>query len=180
MAEQDEQAIAEFSRLLMEARGRIFGFIHSMVHNSVDAEDIYQQTTIVLWTKFHEFQPGTSFLNWALAIAQYKIKKFYEKVSRDRLWFNERLISLMAESYGDPVPSDGESERMAGLLQCLEKLPMRHRRLLQLRYASGMTIRALAQHEEKTEAAITMSLSRLRRSLLECIGLMIRKGQTDV
>lgn len=180
MADQDEQAIAEFSRLLVEARSRVFGFIRSMVHNSVDAEDIYQQTTIVLWTKFHEFQPGTSFVNWALAIAQYKIKKFYEKVARDRLWFDERVISLVAESYADPMPSDGGSERMAGLLQCLEKLPTRHRRLLQLRYTSGLSIRALAQHEEKTEAAITMSLSRLRKSLLECIGLMMRKGQTDV
>lgn len=179
MPDQDEQQIAAFSHLAMDSRSRIFGFIYSMLHNVADAEDVYQQTMIVMWEKFDEFRPGTNFVNWALAIAQFKVKQFCSKAARQRVWFDDSIVGLVAESYCDMGSGLASSDHMDGLLHCLERLPEKQRRLLKARYGDGLTIRELAQRESKAEAAVAMVLARLRKSLLLCITSALGQRQVD-
>ena len=68
---QNEVAIAvgEFARLIRESHRELFGFIFAMLQNRADAEDVYQQTALMLWKKFAEFMPGTNFTGWAIRVA---------------------------------------------------------------------------------------------------------------
>ena len=52
MRKQARDSSAEFARLLREAHRELFGFIFAMLQNRADAEDVYQQTALVLWRKF--------------------------------------------------------------------------------------------------------------------------------
>ncbi|MCO6043675.1 sigma-70 family RNA polymerase sigma factor [Aeoliella sp. ICT_H6.2] len=157
----------------------MFSFIYSMLHNQADAEDVYQQTTIVMWEKFGEYQPGTSFVNWALAIAHNKIKQFRRQTGRDRLHFDDRVMQLMAETYSELEVRKSSSERFEGLLHCLSKLTDKQRRVLRLRYSDSFSIQDLAQRERKSEAAMVMVLARLRKSLQACITAAISRGLVD-
>jgi len=40
----------------------------SLTKNSSDAEDLYQDTTLNIYTKMHQFQPNTNFKAWAVTI----------------------------------------------------------------------------------------------------------------
>ncbi|WP_261342228.1 sigma-70 family RNA polymerase sigma factor [Aeoliella mucimassa] len=165
--------------MVTESRNRVFCFIYSMLHNIADAEDVYQQSTIVMWNKFDEFEEGTNFVNWALAIAHNKIKQFQRQSGRQRVFFDDSVMQLMAETYATLDIKQPPSERMEGLLHCLSKLADKQRRVLRLRYSDSVSIRDLAKQERKSEAAMVMVLARLRKSLQSCISSMLSRGMAD-
>ena len=44
--------------------------------NKNDVDDILQRATITMWRKYASFQPGTSFVHWAIKIAKYESSNF--------------------------------------------------------------------------------------------------------
>ncbi|WP_425395567.1 sigma-70 family RNA polymerase sigma factor [Aeoliella sp.] len=176
MHSRDEHQIAAFSDLLAASRSRVFGYIYAMLHNMSDAEDIYQQTTVLLWEKFGEYQPGTEFTSWALKIAYFNIKNFQRSQHRARVFFSESVMEKVADSF--LAESDREAdERTEALSGCLNKLSPEQQELLRLRYSDGASVKQLAEQENKTEAAVAMVLTRLRKSLLKCIKMQMAIGR---
>ena len=53
---------AEFARYLADHQARLYGYIHSLVPDLNHADDLYQQTALVLWNKFDEFDRGPELL----------------------------------------------------------------------------------------------------------------------
>src|SRR5262245_24081159 len=53
-----------FAALLRESRSRVFGYLLALVQQASDAEDLYQQTALVLWEKFSQYKRGTDFGTW--------------------------------------------------------------------------------------------------------------------
>ena len=52
---------AEFAAQLQRCQSRLFGYIHSLVRDLNDADDIIQQTTFILWKKYSQFDRHRSF-----------------------------------------------------------------------------------------------------------------------
>ena len=55
------ERVDAFVRLLGQNQRRLFLYVMSMVPNWNDAEEIIQETNLVLWREFARFQPGTNF-----------------------------------------------------------------------------------------------------------------------
>ena len=106
----------EFAELLRLHTSQVLGYINSLVLNWSDADDLFQETCLVLWQKFDEFQSGTNFLAWALRIADHKVMKFQAKQSR-RAVFIARLRESLQEDF-----SDRTSEQAAASLALLSPL----------------------------------------------------------
>jgi RNA polymerase sigma-70 factor (ECF subfamily) len=168
MPAPNEQEVAVFSELIAAHRSRVFGYIYAMLHNMSDAEDIYQQTTLLLWQKFDEFEPDTDFCGWALKIAYYNIKNFQRTARRRHAFFSDEVMTRVAQCYESQSTRRAE-DRLDALSHCVRRLPERHQNLLRQRYTDGVSIRDLAEREGKTEAAITMLLSRLRKTVFQCV-----------
>ena len=60
----------EFVRLFSEHQRKLFKFIFLLAPDHAEAEDVLQETSVILWRKFGEFQSGTDFFRWAAQIAQ--------------------------------------------------------------------------------------------------------------
>lgn len=163
-----EEKIAAFSDLVAAHRSRVFGYIYAMLHNLADAEDIYQQTTVLMWQKFDEFQPGTDFGSWALRIAYFNIKNFQRTQARRHVFFSDQVMEKVADSY-ERADADQAEERVEALVHCVRRLPTQHQQLLKQRYADNAPIKRLAETEGKSEAAMAMLLSRLRKALFRCV-----------
>ena len=168
MPDSTEQEIAAFSELVAANRSRVFGYIYAMLHNMSDAEDVYQQTTVLMWQKFAEFQPGTSFGSWSLKIAYYTIKNFQRSQSRKHVFFSDVVMEKVANSYR-AIDEERSSERLQAMIDCVKRLPEKHQHILRLHYGENAPISQIAQWQGKSRAAVSMILSRLRRSLFECI-----------
>jgi RNA polymerase sigma-70 factor, ECF subfamily len=175
MAAPNEQEIAAFSELVAASRNRVFGYIYAMLHNMSDAEDIYQQTTVLMWQKFDEFEPGTDFGNWALKIAYFNIKNFQRSQRRRHVFFSDAVMEKVASSY-EARDAENALERLEALSHCVGRLSDRHRQILKQRYADNLPIRELAAGEGKTESAMAMLLSRLRRTIAGCVQAKLVSG----
>src|SRR4051812_23964504 len=77
--------VESFLRLWEAHRRRVFHFILALLPAVQDAEDVLQETSIVLWRKFGEFEPGTNFLSWAHKVAHFEVLRHRRKGGRHQL-----------------------------------------------------------------------------------------------
>ena len=156
-----------FLRLFMENERRIYGFIASLLPNLVDADDILQETSLVLWQKFDQFRIGTDFVAWACRVAQLQVFKFYEKQGRSRLRFDlETLESIAKETLAMGPLLEARHQALA---KCLDEMTARDRDLLQRRYANDASPQQIAEQVGRSIHAIYKALSRIHDGLLTCI-----------
>lgn len=142
-------------------------FIRSLLPNWTDADEVLQQTAIVIWKKFEHYDPDTNFMKWACVIARFEALAYRRKMARDRLVFREDILELMADEGIDEL-EDRRQEHVA-FESCLRDMPEKHRRFLTLAYTRGVKTKDLAEQAGSSAAAFYMRLKRLRHQLLLCI-----------
>lgn len=125
----------EFVQLFTRAQRPVFLYILSLIPRPVEAEEILQETNLVIWTKARQFQSGTNFRAWACQIAYFEVMKYRSRKHRDKLHFNPELLDLIATE--SLQQSELLDRRRQALAECLAKLREQDRILIQTRYWSG-------------------------------------------
>lgn len=158
--------VEEYARLLATCQRRVFLYVLSLTGNPSDAEEILQETNLVLWRKFDEFKPGTDFAQWATKIAYYEVLKYRrQKPSHGICFSNDFMESLAAEMDEDP----SADQRRDALSMCMEKLHPKDRDLIVRRYQPRATTRTVAEALQRSVQGTRRSLQRIRAGLLGCI-----------
>ena len=140
-----------------------------MIGDPVEARDVVQETNLVLWRKASEFDLGTNFAAWAGKIAHYQVLYYRRRRGRDRLVFDDSVVSKMADEYlGD---DEDLSERELALRECLDQMKPEDRHAIQKRYEPDGSVKDLAKDLGRTPVATAAYLMRLRRKLFDCIQL---------
>lgn len=165
---QHEQFVALFVR----HEAAIQSFVLTLVPLFADSEEVVQEASMTMWRRFDQYQPGTSFRNWAFQIAKYTAFNFVRKQVRDRHLFSEKIMTLLAEQ-GEREQEDRESRRSM-LEHCIAKLNEKDQTVLAGCYQEGMTIKAFAEANGRTPNAVTKHLNRIRRNLLQCVQQTLR------
>ena len=158
----------EFAEYLRQNQTRLYGYIHSLVRDLNDADDLYQQTALILWKKFGEFDRGRSFFAWACGIARLEIANFLRSRGRQRLYFSENLSLLLIEAQAEMSDAELEDRRDA-LARCVEKLRPNDRVLLTECYGEESGVHGAADRRGRSPQSVYNSLRRIRRALYECI-----------
>ncbi len=156
-----------FMRLFLSTEPKLFAFIRSLVLSRADADDVLQETALVLWEKFEQFEQGTHFDRWAYRVARLQVMCFRQKKARDRLQFSDALIEQLAEDMS--AENDRIEARHDALTRCLRKLPDDDRQLIARRYTGRTTNRDVATATGRSDSAISRALNRIYTSLLVCI-----------
>src|SRR5437867_761160 len=117
MIQQEGRAAAEFAERLCGNQARLYGYIHCLVRNLSDADDLYQQTALILWKKFDEFDPQRSFFAWACGIARGEIANFLRSRGRQRLYFSDDLSLLLVEAQAE-LSNNELDDRREALSRC--------------------------------------------------------------
>ncbi|MEN6450043.1 MAG: sigma-70 family RNA polymerase sigma factor [Thermoguttaceae bacterium] len=165
MKPKDSQEL--FVRNLTGCQPALYGYILSLLPNRNDANDVLQDTNLVLWRRWEEYADGTNFLAWAYKIARYKVLAHHRDHHRDRHVFNDGLFDVLADQAEQRTAApDG----VAGLLDdCMAELSPPHRDLVRERYAPGGSVQEIARRLGQTASVVSVTLSRIRHSLLQCI-----------
>jgi RNA polymerase sigma-70 factor (ECF subfamily) len=161
------QRTEEFIRLFTKCEPRIFAYILTLVRNFSDADDVLQQTNLVMWRKFDEFQPGTDFVSWGHRIAHLEVLALRKRKQCDALLFSDEFVEVVARDMDER--NDTLEARQKALAACLEKLKARDRNLVQFRYQPDATTQSAAEHVGRSVDAVYKALNRIRQSLWECI-----------
>ena len=163
---------ADFVQLFTKFQRRIYLFILFKVPHPFDADEILQETNLVIWRKCDRFQMGTNFLAWACQIATFEVLKFRDRNRRSRLYFSDDFIEQIGEAALENA--DHFEERRIALVSCLAQLREKDRELIQFRYAPGETGINLAHRLGRPANSVYQSLGRIRRTLFECINRHLR------
>ena len=142
-------------------------YILTLLGDAESAQEVFQETSATLWQKFDEFQSGSNFFAWACRIAYFEVLDFRRRCRRQRLTFSEGLLETLSR---DLSAREGvlQARRLA-LPDCMERLPVVDRELVEQRYAGGETVLEIAQRTGRPVHALYKALGRIRRALMKCI-----------
>ncbi len=157
----------EFIELMTSFQGRMYAYIMSLIANPDAANDILQETNLVLWKKSGEYQMGTNFKAWSFRVANFRVMAYRQRKMRDRLVFDEELLSTLTVESTEL--DDTYEERQKQLVGCMAKLPERQRDLINRRYSIGTSVKKIAEDLKSTANSITQALFRARTNLVNCV-----------
>ena len=156
-----------FLKLFRENEGYLFGFIMKLLPNFAIAEDIMQETMMIMWQKFDDFQEGTSFIAWAKQIARYKVVEYVRKSKRrSMVHFSDNTVEELANQ--EPTIAS-QNTYFEAMHNCIDKLKNRNREIIQLRYTRNMKIKEVAELMDMTSNALSKHMARIHYSLKKCI-----------
>jgi RNA polymerase sigma-70 factor (ECF subfamily) len=163
-----------FLRHFTRDQQRLLTYILTLVHDRDDAQEIFQETSLVLWRAFPTFRPGAEFLPWALGIAKHQTLKHRRTRMKDHLVFSDAMAELLADEAAAMAPEIEPRQR--ALVECMKRLPGRQRQLIDLFYGQGLAAGQIADRWDRSVHAVYKSLKVLRRSLLACIERSLAEG----
>lgn len=156
--------------LLATNQRRIYGFIYAMVPNHSISDDIMQETTLRMWEHFDKFQEGTNFAAWGIRIARNLVMQYYQKQKRKGLTFDIEALENLIDQSDVFESKDDQIEALRG---CYKKLKDHERKLLEMRYIQGDSIRKIAEHVNLTTSHLYRVIARIHNVLLKCIKLRL-------
>jgi RNA polymerase sigma-70 factor, ECF subfamily len=170
----------QFMTLYSGHQRRLYLYTMALLPASVDAEDVLQEANLVLWRKFDQYEPGTNFFAWACQIIRYEVLKYRERRVRTAQLLDPDVFDSLAETAISQIEHLDESHRRA-LVDCMERLSTGDRDLMRRRYLEAMEVQRIAAAMNRSPNAVSKSLGRIRRLLLDCINsdLNVRGRQGD-
>ena len=164
----DAKRVEEFLDLYSACQRSLYIYIVSLTGDPTDAHDVLQDTNLVLWEKFDQFERGTNFKAWAREIARYRVLRYRQIHANDAPIMDPGVIETLAQRIDETEPS--EEERFAELLLgCVDRLCDADRELIRLRYQSGVQVKLLAAQLKRSANAVSQSLGRIRKLLRKCV-----------
>jgi RNA polymerase sigma-70 factor, ECF subfamily len=165
----------DYAVLLRQHQTQLFGYIYSLVRDLDDADDLFQQTSLVLWDKFDQFDRSKSFINWACGVARFEVLNFLRTRSRKRLYFTDELNLALVEAH-ESLEHERLEERRTALAGCMKKLRQKDRELLEACYERSSCLRDVARSQGRSTHSIHNSLRRIRRVLFQCVERGVARG----
>ena len=164
----DSERNRQFTEQLERHHRRLYGYIFTFAANHQDAQDVFQQTSLVLWEKFDEFRPDTNFLTWACSVARFKALDFEKQQRRYRTRFSDAFELQLATVHAN-IPAEEFEARSDSLEDCVEKLPPSQRAILLDCFTGGRSVAELAEELGRTPHSVYSSLRNIREKLLRCV-----------
>jgi RNA polymerase sigma-70 factor (ECF subfamily) len=163
----ESQKREEFTHRWLEAEPSVSAYVFASITGFHDAEDVIQRIAQELARRFDEYDSGRPFVGWALWIAKSRVIDFYRIQGRSRVVFSDELLGQLADTIAKQA--DGRSDRREALEACLDELPPRSRRLLDLRYVGECSAAEIAREIGSTSGSVRVLLTRVRTALSSCI-----------
>jgi len=160
--------------LMTQHQRRIFGYIYTLVPHRADAEDLLQETSLIICEKFDQFREGTDFVAWACQIAYWRVRYSRQKFARSKLVFNQEIVDALAQTAAEM--QEEMNDRHIALADCLRKLHTRDRELLLTRYEPGCGVEEAARRSGRSLEAAYKALTRLRKLLFDCVTNQLTPG----
>jgi RNA polymerase sigma-70 factor, ECF subfamily len=165
----------QFLRLYASCEAPLRTYLRMLLCNWNDVEDVFQETTLVLWRNFEEFSPGTNFLHWAKRIAFHRVLRFRAQKQRANIPCSDAFLRAVHQTTIEE--SSQLDARMRALALCVSKLSDVDRDLVTMRYDTSRTIKDVARQTGRQVNTLYKTLRRIRHALVQCVQRVIAKEE---
>ena len=149
-------------------QSEIYAYILTIMPDRFAAQDVLQETVLLMWKKLNDFEKGTNFAAWAHRVAYWQTRAYLKKVKRAGLTaFDPEIMELLSVSAEESL--NGFDERHSALRVCIERLPTGDAAILQAHYQRNEPAAVIAGRLGRSRDAIKQVLMRIRRRLRGCI-----------
>ena len=177
MDNEREHISEDFLKVFLPNQKRILAYILYYVPNRVDADDVFQNTTSVLWKKFDQYTPGTDFVAWSCVVARFEIMSYFRQKRREgKLHFDEHLQDII-DAEVSTVNSQFD-ERLRALRECFKKLISAEVKVMKMRYEQDLPFARIAERLGISSPAAFKKVSKIHSRLIQCIRQRIAFGET--
>jgi DNA-directed RNA polymerase specialized sigma24 family protein len=175
----ENQRYKDFLQLIVENRGRIFGYILTLF-NRASAEDLLQS---------HSGNVGEVRQFERAPISGLELQNFYYKVMKSNVSqqftcsFQRRSIQFPGQHYEQPTCKSDKYEgndKVGALETCLKRLSKRDSQIIQFRYLEKMPITTMAKNFGWSSSMMYKLMAKIHYVLKECIEKkidLLRAGQ---
>jgi RNA polymerase sigma-70 factor, ECF subfamily len=174
----DRGRAEEFLELYAACERKLYVYIVALIGNSLEAHDILQDTVLILWRKYDQFERGASFLAWARGVARYRVLRYRQMHANEACVLEPKALDAVAARL-DRLDDPRQMLYAEALPGCIEQLGDRDRELLHVRYAGDISLRSLAAKLNRSENALSQSLGRIRRLLRKCVEETVRRRTNE-
>jgi RNA polymerase sigma-70 factor (ECF subfamily) len=166
--EADHHRRDAFARLFAKHDRWLYSYLVTLLGNTAQAEEVFQEVCVILWREYETFQLGTDFVKWVAVIAHNQVRKFRRQRKQVGFQLDEVTFDLLATEAVDRV--DLFDYRRDALRRCLTKLTPADRTLVQECYQDHkVNFKATAHKLGRPENTVYKAMNRIRRVLFECI-----------
>jgi RNA polymerase sigma-70 factor, ECF subfamily len=165
-----DEHMAAVERQFLSHHSALRAFVLSLLPDFAAAEDVVQETFLVVKKKAGEFHQGSNFFAWVCAIARVQVLRVRREQGRPT--FSLDVIETLTRS----VPDEAfDVRQLEALSHCLDRLPGHMRKLMKLRYLGGHGPNEIARLVSQTLNSVNVTLSKARAALRICVDRELRR-----
>jgi RNA polymerase sigma-70 factor (ECF subfamily) len=168
----DPSTANEFLELLLKNQRRIYAFILGMLPDHQEVDDLFQETVLLMWSRFDAYERGTSFASWAVTIAKYHIFSARKRRSKYMRQFSPAVQGLLQERADRYIQH--LDDRVLALRNCLAKLDRSDHELIRMRYEQEIPVQSIADRMGRSMQGIYKRIARIHEMLLQCVRRTMR------
>jgi len=166
----NENGIRDFEELINKYEKMIYGIAYRFLNNKEEAEDITQDTFLIIYRKIKNLKKHNSLTNWiytiALNLTREHLRKKYRKNAISQFLEN----SLISDNNFENNQINYEKEEMKEKIKnALEKLSPQQKEAVELKYLKGMKINEIAKIMNCKEGTVKVHIFRGIRVLKEVL-----------
>lgn len=150
---------AHFTGLVADHHGSLVRLAYAMVGDIELARDVAQSAWVAAWRHHGELRDSEKVRGWLFTIAANEARRALR-------W---RKLRQWVPIVGDPGPQAREQDHDArlDLVVALQRLSLRDRQILALRYALGETSAAIGEQVGLSDSAVRVRIGRVLTALRE-------------
>ncbi|MEM9346709.1 MAG: sigma-70 family RNA polymerase sigma factor [Planctomycetota bacterium] len=168
----------QMSRMAMlwgKALPSVSAFVHSIVRNQHDVDDVLQATVSYIAEHFEDYEPGTPFVAWAISVARFRVMEYRHQNKRQPLLLGDDSMASLSTA----MIKEAESidDRLEALEHCIGRLGERHQQVLADRYYEQQSREQIAEALGIKVNSVSVMLLRIRQVLHDCINSRLERIQ---
>lgn len=161
---------------LLKHQSAFMGYLLAMTRNMDAAEEIFQNVAVVVMD--HRGEEIRDFRAWAKEIARRQALLYLREKSPEKMRAVEpALLEGISQAFEeDTTTAETAKSELDALRRCLAKMPEKSRAMISLRYEQRASFEEIGKSVATSDAAVQRALSRLRKSLRDCVTLTLRQA----
>jgi len=177
MSDQIDEKYESFLKLYRANESYISRYVLALCPNFSAAEDVMQETMLVMWRKYDQFVPGSNFLAWGMQIARLNVLNYQRKQKGGIVHFDSQTMDIITQ-HGHYQDKD-QMAYLDALNGCINKLSDISKKVVNMRYFENMKVIDIASKLQKTHVSTYKMMSRIHHKLLKCVrGKLAKEGMS--
>jgi len=164
-----------FAALVHEHADMLLTFIRATIRDSSTVDDIFQETMLIAWRRFDDYDPTKSLAKWLRGISRKLILSHFSRLKKRPIFCSDEVLDVLDErlSHIGSQPGDAWTDKVAAMETCLKQLPEQMHQCIKLFYQDNQKTEEIASAINSKREAVKKRLQRARSMIADCLR---RKG----